>query len=571
MMNVAASIIIIVGITACVLAQDTPPCPTWYNYDPSTKKCQCNFDLDGGLICIEPGLVYLRIDYCMTFDEGSNMSVVGECHRGSYNHHQILRGLYSLMPNDSSQLTNSQCESNKRKGLLCAKCDEGYGVSVTSLTPKCIKCTYSTFSAILMYLMIELIPITAFFIAIVIFRINICTGPLFGYFIYCQSYAAISNQLFEVHHYILDNASPFFKCLLYISYGMSSLWALCSFNILPPLCISTKINFMDAFLMKYIRVVYPLFLVPATYFLIELHARNFKPIVYLWKPFSFCISKLSRTVTTNDSIIHAYATLFLLSAGVLNYISFKLLNLTDLIRQDSIVFHQRLLTDPTVTAYTTHHAPYIASSFVMLIVFGFLPAIVLALYPIGRFRNALEYFMGQRRRIMLNIFCDTVHSCYKDGLNGTRDFRSSLGILLLLTPSLILLNAHLTGHFALGTYLIAASILFIGSLLVAYIRPCNTYLANLSLSFHTGLSSLVCVQLVLWMQNDTHVAINTNGMVITFALLNFLPHLLISLWLGYKLFKTETFRRVMRREFLLCGYYRISQHLTTMTGYNNID
>ena len=565
-MNVVASLsVALIAMAVCVLAQETPLCPTWYTYNASTHKCECGTILNGGLLCKEPGQAYLRIDYCMTLDNSSKMPVAGVCHRGSYNHHHVLRGVYVLLPNDSSQLTKSQCEPNKRKGLLCAECADGYGVSVTSLTPKCVKCTYSAFSAVVIYILIELLPITLFFIIIVIFRINICSGPLLGYFIYCQTYAAASNQLFEIHNYLLNSASPFVKGLLYVSYTFSSLWALCSFNILPPLCISTKISFMDALLMKYSRVLYPLLLVPVTYSLIELHARNFRPVVYLWKPFGFC---LSQNINTNDSIIHAYATLFLLSVAVLNFISFKLLALTDIIREDASILHHRVITNPTITGYTFKHAPYIAASFLMLITFGLVPAILLSLYPIGRFRNALEYAIGQRWSITLNIFCDTLHSCYNDGLNGTRDCRSLLGALLLLAMTMVLLNAHLTGHYTLGTYLIYAGFLLVMSLLIAYIRPCKTYLANISLSFHTALSSIICFQILLWMQNN--LVLNTSEMVNIFALLNFLPHLLVSLWLGCKLFKTEAMRCVLRRGQSMCGYGQIPQGLTTMIGYINI-
>ena len=53
-------------------------------------------------------------------------------------------------------------------------------------------------------------------------------------------------------------------------------------------CISESLNNMNVLLLNFVSVLYPLFLVISTYILIELHARNFRPIVIMWKPFGRC-------------------------------------------------------------------------------------------------------------------------------------------------------------------------------------------------------------------------------------------------------------------------------------------
>ena len=484
-MNVATRLLVFTIAFALVQGNTSTLCPTGYNYNKSSSRCKCSPYLSDGVLCIDPGHVYLRIDYCMTLESLSNMSIAGNCHRGHYNHHQMIKGIYGLLPNDSSKLTDAQCKPNNRHGLLCAKCIDGYGVAVTSLTPKCIKCKFSLLPAIdlLLYLTIELLPITAFFIVIVIFRINIMSGPLMGYFIFCQAYATTTNIYYEIYASLFRYSGPFTNGLLYLSYTLSSLWGLCSFNILPPICISPRISLMDAIAMKCIRVLYPLVLVPITYFCIELHARNFKPVVYLWKPFSTCLNKVKIKLSTTDSIIHAFATYPLL----LNYISFKLLYITDLIREDGTLRTNLRSNSPKLQLST---CSYVAIAFGILLVLGVFPALVLCLYPIGTFRNALEHIISQRKRIILNTFVEALHSCFKDGLNGTRDYRSSLGIIMLVTILILLFNAHNTGHNSIISLVIMACVLIVIALILAHIRPCKTLSANLSLTFHTTISSI---------------------------------------------------------------------------------
>ena len=477
----------------------------------------------------------------MTLDRQNNLTVAGICHRGSYSSKQTFIGVFRLLPNDSERLEEVQCGPNHRQGLLCAKCAHGYGVSATSLTPKCIKCTsYPIILTVLLYFIIELLPITVFFILIVTFNINITSGPLMGYFIFCQVYTTISNQIFDIYSYLMDNASQGTRNVFDISYILSSIWALGAFNVLPPLCISARMTFLDAIALKYIRVLYPLFLVPFTFFLIELHTRNNRLIVCMWKPFWALFRRLNQRLQINDSIIHSYATLFLLSFGILNYLTFKLLNIVPTIDEHYHSVKPRLEVDPTMQGYTREHAPYVAAAYGMLVPFGLIPVLLLIFYPIGSFRNILEHFLSHRKRIMLGIFFDTLQGNFKNGLNGTRDYRSSLGIIMFLTIALVLVNAHLTGHYTLGLYLMAGSILMVISLTVAYVRPYKAYIANLSVSFHMATSSTMCICLAAWMQSGELIGNETMTQI--FASLAFIPHLLMMLWLIYRLMQTERLR-----------------------------
>ena len=549
-MRTASNMLLVALLFTCacsVLGLESPDCPIWHHYNKMLQRCVCiQNNLDGATICEELGDVYLRLDYCMTLDT-HNKTTVGVCHRASYNGNQTFRGAFRLLPHDPDLLEETQCKPNNREGLLCATCIPGYGEPVTSLTPKCVKCSsYPTFLAALLYLVIELLPITVFFIIIVFLRISIFSGPLMGYFIFCQTYTVISNHIFELYSFMVDNSSPLVWFVLNGSYILSSIWTLGAFNVLPPLCISPSITSLDAIVLKYVRVLYPLFLVPFTFFLIEMHARNNRPVVWLWRPFGMCIKKMNRNIDTNDSVIHAYATLFFLSFGILNYLSFKVTNLTTLTRGDNgIPLKRRLMSDPTVVGYTAKHAPYLTVAYTMLIFFGAVPSFLVFLYPFRRFRSVLERFLGPRKRIMLVIFLDTLHGNFKNGLNGTRDYRCTMGAIMLVTMAVVIGNAHSTGRYSLLPYLIMGGILIIISLIIAYVKPFKTYLGNLSMSFHTIVSSFMCILLVSWMQTGQVVSNEIERRL--FAILAFLPHLMVSLWLLYKLLCLKRLRSLLAR------------------------
>ena len=145
-------------IVACATAQVNEECPTWHWH--SSTGCKCSSRLGGAILCVDQRQVHLRVDYCMTLDSSSNLTVAATCHR-SYHDRQntTRRGVYALLPNNSHQLQETQCTPNNRHGLLCAECIHGYGVSVTTLTPKCIDCSkHSPFIAALLYLTLELLP-----------------------------------------------------------------------------------------------------------------------------------------------------------------------------------------------------------------------------------------------------------------------------------------------------------------------------------------------------------------------------------------------------------------------------
>ena len=130
-------------------------------------------------------------------------------------------------PCKPDQLNRLMCDHYNRKGLLCRKCREGYCLAVYSYDQKCVDCSKLSIGyAITVYLMLEFIPVTLFFICIVIFRLNITSGPLLGYVLFSQGLISyIRNQIF-IYDYMQSHLSAFLKLLLYVSVTVSDLWSM---------------------------------------------------------------------------------------------------------------------------------------------------------------------------------------------------------------------------------------------------------------------------------------------------------------------------------------------------------
>ena len=184
------------------------------------------------------------------------------------------------MPNDSQDLNDTVCAPNNRKGFMCEDCIRGYAYS-----PKCMDCKQrSTPSAIAIFLTLKFVPITVMFILMMIFRINITQGPMFGYALYCQAHIITLRQKVTFYQLILHELHGY-DWVLQASLFLSSLWVTDYSSLGDNYCISESFNIMDVFLLNFVSIVYLLFLVISTYVFIEKHMAYCGYVEAFWKVF----------------------------------------------------------------------------------------------------------------------------------------------------------------------------------------------------------------------------------------------------------------------------------------------
>ena len=89
------------------------------------------------------------------------------------------------LPVHTYNLTSFMCGSLHRKGLLCGKCEEGFGLVLYSYTLECKKCWGYGFEWIL-YITLTITPATALYFIVVVFHVSATSPPLSVFIIFCH-------------------------------------------------------------------------------------------------------------------------------------------------------------------------------------------------------------------------------------------------------------------------------------------------------------------------------------------------------------------------------------------------
>ena len=187
-----------------------------------------------------------------------------------------------------------------------------------------------------------------------------------------------------------------------------------------------------ALALEYLVAFYPIFLILFTYVCIKLHDNNFRPIVWLWKPFHRHFAHIRRKWDSKASIVNAFTTFLLLSFSKILFVSFTLLftipfnhNYNDILNKCVLYY------DPTVECHTQEYSVFATIAVCVLVIFIICPTILLILYPTRLFRRCVSC-CGLRRWYALHLFVESFKGQYKDGTNGTCDFRMASASFLIL-------------------------------------------------------------------------------------------------------------------------------------------
>ena len=509
-------------------------CPTWFYFNNTIQQCECGKQF-GALLCNQQEKsVEIVHGYCVTYSGQEGLFYAGLCPftptKNSVNR------LFSELPGDPDLLNDAMCGPYNRNGLLCGRCINGYGPAVFSFDRKCADCSeHSTGYAIVLYLSLKLIPITLFFMCVLFFRLDITAGPLLGYVLFCQVYLiTLQNELY-IYEYINLHVSEAGKILFKSSLTISELWILQYFRfVIPSLCLSTKLTSIHIEVLNLATAIYPIVIVVIICISMELHARNYRIIHILWKPISIPLKKLNITSVTGDAIIHTFATFILLSAFSLTYNASAFYTKHNVHRSiDDSLYKCVLYYDPTITWLSRSHIVYAITGLVLFILLILIPSLLLCVYP-TRIYGHLSQYISIRKRLAITAFTEALQNCFKDGLNGTRDYRA-LAALLIIGPTLgavvgcILRLAPVSDNTPSLTCGVA---FFLFSSFISYVKPCKSTIANLSLIYHTILAGILSIALYLW---NNHLAIGTPPLKWTIISAPMISHVLVLMWVGYRI------------------------------------
>ena len=446
------------------------------------------------------------------------------------------------------ELNDLVCGSLNRQDVLCSRCKPGYGLAVHAFGFMCADCD-EHFSGWGLYLFLQLFPLTVFYAIVIIFHVQAASPPLISFVLLCQTFLQMERSSVFVRTDIERFAHPI---LVRVAQTLCGIWNLDFFrHIIPPFCVDSRLNNLHALWLDFISAYYPLLLIFITYVAIELHARNFKPIVILWTPFHKCCVRIRRGLDPKSSIINAFSTFLVLSIGKIILLSAHSVYSTNIhILQGYGTNGSALYYDPELSVKNSYYTYLCAIPVVNLFLFAFLPTIFLCFYPTRIFRKVLKCFRLDRTSLL--IFLDMFQGHFKDGTNGSRDYRALSGIYIILQVliglSFLLVFNRIGGprldHYCLPTALILTAILF--SISHPYKRKWNNYLTVIN--FILMLIIVSGFTLIPWAidENDC-LALKINILILNIILI--LPHIVLYSYALYKVAKnlgiTTYFRVVL--------------------------
>ena len=304
-------------------------------------------------------------------------------------------------------LNNATCGRFNRDGQLCGKCKEGYHPPVYSYDVQCMKCSGKY--AWMKYIAVAFGPLTVFFLFVMCFRIS-ATSPKMYAFVTFSHIVTVRPFISSVKFRLLVN--PKFSMPVQSLVTLYGIWSLDIFRmVLPDICL--KVNTLQSLALDYTVPFYPLVLLIITYLLIKLH-DNFQFAVRLWRPFQICFACFQRQWDVKTSVTDAFATFLFLSSMRLLNVSFDLLVPTHVYHQNGSVVGLYLFYDATIDYFGREHLPYAILGLFVLLVFVFLPLLLLLLYPMRCFQQCLGR-CGVRWHA-LHIFMDASRAVTKTEL-----------------------------------------------------------------------------------------------------------------------------------------------------------
>ena len=401
-------------------------CPPW-TYSNGDGECQCG-DALGGVVFCDSNTHNVSVLYCNCMTKSkSNQTTVGKCLAMCRLDNDFICSLGNkLMTNDTEKLNILSCNEVKRTGQLCGDCIEGYGPPVYSYLLQCVQCNETNFKYnVLKYIATAFLPLSFFYIFVILFKISVTSGSMIPYVLICQVYTIPSVMKAVTKP---DNETGFgIKILI----AFFSVWNLDIFrSVYTPFCLHPKLNTMQVIALDYLVAMYPMFLIILTYAIVALHDSY--PLCSIHcKPDSNIWTYVGVKWDIRGSLIQAFATFLVLTYVKILNISFDLLTPVHVYLMDGS-YSLYLFIDGEIPYFGKEHLPYGVLALLMLTVFNIMPVLLLLVYP-------CQYFQSMCNSNVLNTFMDAFQGCYHHHPRDCRYF-SVVHFIFRILQLLIIAN-----------------------------------------------------------------------------------------------------------------------------------
>ena len=468
-------------------------CPVWSSYNANNDKCECHGKFVNYLRCNDEGYIAgMRGCLCNTLNRSSGVTTIGYCLYGC----KYFEGKSFAAPTNISSIDSTWCGLYKRNGTLCGTCQEETYPAVYSFSMTCIYCKHVIFNWIT-FLVRSLVPVTIFYMIIILLSANLMSSKLSGYVMFSQSITSpFVARLLLLKHSKISRYNIAYQIFDTI-YGIWNLDFLRTFS--DGICLGT--NSLVTSLLDIVIAIYPLCLIIFTHKCMNLYTEN-KIVTAIGK----FITKF-RSTKNQTSIIDSFATfIYLINIKILSSCVDLLMpvNIYKLTDRDAEYTSTRLYYDADVVYFGAAHKPYGITALIVLIFFVLLPTLLLLVYPFKIIQKLLNLLLSPRYQLIVRTFVESFNRCYKDGTReNEKDCRCFAAFPFIIRITILLLYLMSPNERAL---LFAAVVLTTYSLFLVICEPFKDQYKHLldNYIFFNILLSSCCVSYTLYFSYSRH-------------------------------------------------------------------
>ena len=432
-------------LSAVALASDgggSGYCPIRFK---DTNACACSIDQAPSLDRAKPVTCYdvsnyeIRIQpcYCMYYDSTQNLSIVGHCAHSCYHFNGT-----AIKLNSSAEFNADICQefgNFNRTGRFCGQCTDSYGLAAYSYKiVHCIPCQDYGYKNWLKYFAVAFLPLTMFYILAVLLSFNVTSSSLNGVVLIAQ---CILSPV-QVGLVGDSNILTHYKTDISLMKTVTSVF--CAVNldffrlVYPPFCLHPEASVFQILSLDYLVALYPFLLIFMTYVLVTAYDKRYRLVVWMWRPFQWCVHRHRNTWNIRTSLIEIFATFILFSSVKILDTSIQILTFTPTYDIDgNRLQHYYTSYNGTMEYFGPAHLPCALIAIVISSVFVVLPTFLLAVYPCRCFHKCLN--CCRLRSQALHAFMDAFQGSYRIEPHDLRYFSAFyllLRMLILLQPSI---------------------------------------------------------------------------------------------------------------------------------------
>ena len=435
---------------------------------------------------------------------------------------------YVRLPNNISNVTATMCQELNRNGTMCGSCANGHWPLVYSYNLSCVMCPHNN-NNLIRYFALTLASTTIFYMIILIFRVSITSPYVYCFIFYVQAIST-PNMIRTVMMYLTNK--PIKLALVKFLSSFYAIWSLDFFRAYSNnYCL--KISIFNVYVLELLLVLYPIFLMAFSFFLMKSYNNNNTILVFLWRPFQWLISFLDGQIKNTRSLVDAYSVFLIVSVTKVFYVCVDVLFpvLTTIVYSSGSHNNYVTFLDGSIDYLKGKHIPYAILVFVFVAVYFVLPTVFLFFYTFQFSQNLLNQ-LPLRVRMTLQHFVDKFQGYYKDGTGGHRDCRCFSVFYLVLTAMMFALYAANGQSF----FLLGSSTLALASSLFFLIQPYRDAIANKIAYCFLLLLSLQYLTIYITSSLSFNKSLKEVFECLA-IILSFLPLLYISVFTSYALLK----------------------------------